>query len=104
MVEDARHDHEGDPPLQAGGRDPVLPGEAEARPVLCTEQAADLLGISRSLLFREIKRGNIPHKRVGRRLVFSRQRLLEWLAADQAEMLAALGQRGNPARSRSGPR
>jgi excisionase family DNA binding protein len=56
----------------------------EARPVLCTEQAADLLGISRSLLLREIKRGNIPHRRVGRRLVFSRQRLLEWLAADQA--------------------
>lgn len=62
---------------------PDLERGAGLRPVLCTEEAADLLGISRSLLLQEIKRGTIPHKRVGRRLVFSRQRLLEWLATDQ---------------------
>lgn len=55
----------------------------EARPVLCVEEAANLLGISKWLLLQEIKRGHIPHKRVGRRLVFSRERLLAWLASDQ---------------------
>jgi excisionase family DNA binding protein len=51
-------------------------------PTLCTDEAASLLGISKWLLLQEIKRGNIPHKRVGRRIVLSRQRLLDWLADD----------------------
>lgn len=52
------------------------------RIALCTEEAAALLGISRWLLLQQIKRGSIPHKRVGRRIVFSRQRPLDWLADD----------------------
>jgi excisionase family DNA binding protein len=52
------------------------------RPTLRTDEAAALLGISKWLLLQEIKRGNIPHKRVGRRIVLSRQRLLDWLAED----------------------
>lgn len=52
------------------------------RPTLCTDEAAALLGISKWLLLQEIKRGNIPHKRVGRRIVLSRQRLLDWLQED----------------------
>ena len=52
------------------------------RPTLCTDEAAALLGISKWLLLQEIKRGNIPHKRVGRRIVLSRQRLLDWLVDD----------------------
>ena len=57
---------------------------AEEKPVLCVEEAAELLGVSRWLLLQEIKRGDIPHKRIGRRLVFSRRRLLEWMEADGA--------------------
>ena len=56
---------------------------AEDRPVLCVDEAAELLGVSRWLLLQEIKRGHIPHKRIGRRLVFSRQRLLEWMHSDE---------------------
>jgi excisionase family DNA binding protein len=52
------------------------------RPTLCTDEAAALLGISKWLLLQEIKRGNIPHKRVGRRILLSRQRLLDWLTED----------------------
>lgn len=52
------------------------------RVTLCTDEAAALLGISKWLLLQEIKRGNIPHKRVGRRIVLSRQRLLDWLVED----------------------
>lgn len=53
------------------------------KPVLCVEEAAKLLGVSRWLLLQEIKRGHIPHKRIGRRLVFSRQRLLDWMDSEE---------------------
>jgi excisionase family DNA binding protein len=60
---------------------PLTASESD-RPTLCTDEAAALLGISKWLLLQEIKRGNIPHKRVGRRIVLSRQRLQDWLADD----------------------
>jgi excisionase family DNA binding protein len=56
---------------------------AQSKPVLSADEAASFLGVSKWLLLREIKRGNIPHKRLGRRVVFSRQRLLEWMDADE---------------------
>ncbi|MCW2666522.1 MAG: Helix-turn-helix domain [Frankiales bacterium] len=56
---------------------------AEDRLCLNTDQAAALLGISKWLLLQETNRGNVPHKRVGRRLLYSRQRLLEWLGGEQ---------------------
>ena len=59
-----------------------LPTTQPDRPTLCTHEAAALLGISKWLLLQEIKRGNIPHKRVGRRILLSRQRLLDWLQED----------------------
>ena len=58
--------------------------DGNERPVLSADEAAALLGISSWLLLQEIKRGTIPHRRVGRRIVFSRQRLLEWLAGGVA--------------------
>jgi excisionase family DNA binding protein len=59
------------------------PASTEDRPCLNTDEAAALLGISKWLLLQETNRGNVPHKRVGRRLLYSRQRLLEWLASEQ---------------------
>ena len=56
--------------------------QPETRAVLCVEEAAELLGVSRWLLLQEIKRGHIPHKPIGRRLLFSRQRLLAWMSSD----------------------
>jgi excisionase family DNA binding protein len=62
----------------------ALQRDSEAsKPVLSADEAADLLGVSKWLLLQEIKRGNIPHKRLGRRVVFSRQRLMEWMDADE---------------------
>jgi excisionase family DNA binding protein len=55
----------------------------EDKPCLSTDEAAALLGVSKWLLLQETKRGHIPHKRLGRRLLYSRQRLLEWLGAEQ---------------------
>ena len=60
----------------------VLAHDSEAKLVLSVEETAQLLGISRWLLLQEVKRGSVPHKRVGRRIVFSRERLLQWLAED----------------------
>lgn len=61
----------------------TAPATETERAALCTDEAAALLGVSPWLLLREVKRGNVPHRRVGRRIVFSRDRLLEWLAGDR---------------------
>ena len=46
------------------------------------EEAAIALGISKSLLYREIQQGNleIPYKRVGNRIVFGISALEEYLS------------------------
>jgi excisionase family DNA binding protein len=49
------------------------------RPVLSVAEAADLLGVSQWLLLQQIRLGTIPHKRCGRRIVISRERLLQWI-------------------------
>ena len=53
-----------------------------ARPVLSVAEAADLLGVSQWLLLQQIRLGNIPHKRCGRRIVISRARLMSWMVED----------------------
>ena len=41
-------------------------------------EVAKLLRISRSSVYLGAGRGEIPHRRVGRRLIFSRKAILEW--------------------------
>jgi excisionase family DNA binding protein len=53
----------------------ATPGE-----VLTVEQVADLLGLGRNTVYDAANRGEIPHRRIGRRLIFSRVAVLEWLA------------------------
>ena len=48
--------------------------------VLTVEQVAALLGLGRNTVYEAAGRGEIPHRRVGRRLLFSRTAVLEWLA------------------------
>lgn len=48
--------------------------------VLNVEQVADLLGLGRNTVYDAANRGEIPHRRIGRRLLFSRTAVLEWLA------------------------
>ncbi|MFO8057437.1 MAG: helix-turn-helix domain-containing protein [bacterium] len=43
------------------------------------DQAADYLQLSRATIYRLIKGGEIPVKRIGERYRFSRRRLLEWI-------------------------
>ena len=56
----------------------------ENRLVLSVAEAAELLGISQWLLLQQIRRGTIPHRRCGRRILFSRAMLLAWLSAGEA--------------------
>jgi excisionase family DNA binding protein len=48
--------------------------------VLNVDQVADLLGLGRNTVYEAANRGELPHRRVGRRLLFSRTAVLEWLA------------------------
>lgn len=48
--------------------------------VLTVEGVAELLGLARNTVYDYANRGEIPHRRVGRRLIFSRSAVLDWLA------------------------
>lgn len=71
----------------------------QQRPVLSVAEAADLLGVSQWLVLRQVGRGAIPHKRVGRRILFPRAGFLAWLestdqeSSDQPGPLRLAGQR-----------
>ena len=48
--------------------------------VLNVAGVAELLGLGRNTVYDAASRGEIPHRRVGKRLLFSRTAVLEWLA------------------------
>ena len=58
------------------------PAPEAAKPVLSVAEAAQLLGVSEWLVLQQIQKGELPHKRCGRRIVLSRERLLAWLNDD----------------------
>jgi len=47
--------------------------------VLDAEGAAEFLGISKNALYEFAGRGDIPCRRLGRRLIFSKSSLIDWL-------------------------
>jgi excisionase family DNA binding protein len=47
--------------------------------VLNVDQVAELLGLGRNTVYEAAGRGEIPHRRIGRRLIFSRAAVMEWL-------------------------
>lgn len=49
------------------------------RDVLTAAEAAAFLGISRWSVYSAANRHEIPHRRLGRRMLFSRQALMLWL-------------------------
>ena len=51
-------------------------------PILTVEQTATLLGISRGLAFAAVRAGEIPHVRIGRRILVPREALLRLVLAD----------------------
>jgi excisionase family DNA binding protein len=55
--------------------------------VLDARGAAALLGLGRNGLYDACARGEIPHRRIGKQLRFSRAALLAWLGAPGREMM-----------------
>lgn len=51
------------------------------RPTITVEQAASLLGIGRTAAYDAARRGQLPTRRLGRRLFVPVPALLEWLGA-----------------------
>jgi excisionase family DNA binding protein len=49
--------------------------------VLTVEEAAKLLRVNRNTVYEAVARRALPHRRLGRRIIFSKAALLEWLAA-----------------------
>ena len=47
--------------------------------IINTSEAAEFLGISRMTLFRRMKLGQVPYKRLGRRVMFSKLQLTDWI-------------------------
>ena len=55
--------------------------------ILDVDEAAVLLKVSRRTVYNRVKAGTIPHARVGRKILFSRAKLSQWVAdgADLAQ-------------------
>jgi excisionase family DNA binding protein len=64
----------------AGGVGAVAP--VEKRLVFTVEEAAQLLGISRSFAYEAVQRGEIPSMRIGRRILVPKAALQRFLNAD----------------------
>lgn len=58
-------------------------------PTITVEQAADILGVSRSSAYRAAKNDEIPTFKIGRRLLVPTARLMAMLAIDPATHRAA---------------
>ena len=48
--------------------------------ILDVDEAAILLKVSRKTIYNRVKARTLPHARVGRKLLFSRQKLSQWIA------------------------
>ena len=64
---------------------PPTLSELLERSVLTVEETARVLGVGRNTAYEACRRGEIPHVRIGRRIVVPVEALLRWLQADTAE-------------------
>jgi len=58
-------------------RDPMPP--TDPLEILTADEVAALLHLDRKTVYAAAARGEIPHRRLGRRLVFERGAIVEWL-------------------------
>jgi len=56
--------------------------DLDHRITLTIEETASLLGLGRTATYEAARRGQIPSRRLGRRLVVPVPALLEWLSSD----------------------
>ena len=64
--------------------EPLRTPSALPKDVLNADEVAELLRVDRKTVYDAAGRGHLPHRRLGKRLVFSRAALLNWLACKSA--------------------
>ncbi len=65
---------------------PAPPPPAPSVPeVMRADQLAAFLGLNRNTVYEYAARGVIPHRRIGRRIVFARVHVLAWLDATKRQ-------------------
>lgn len=80
----------------ASARESVSATSAESDAVLSTQQAADLIGVSRPYLVARIEAGDIPlHQQVGNQRRVLRSAVLDWNRRESTRRLHALAQLGD---------
>lgn len=58
--------------------------DIEGRVTLTVDEAAGLLGLGRSAAYEAVRQGQIPARRLGRRLFIPVPALLEWLGTENS--------------------
>ena len=56
-----------------------MQGDDEAIQILTANELAELLGVNRKTIYEAASRNEIPHRRLGRRLIFERGSVLRWI-------------------------
>lgn len=64
--------------------------EVKGRATISVEQAAELLGIGRTAAYEAARRGQLPTRRIGRRLLVPVPALLSWLGEHSEDLDHAL--------------
>jgi excisionase family DNA binding protein len=83
------------PRLISSGKPSKLSRGASSDPVITTQQAADLVGVSRPYIVARIEAGDIPlHQQVGSQRRVLQSTVLAWHKREQARRRKALGQLG----------
>jgi excisionase family DNA binding protein len=57
----------------------LMRDDDEAIQILTADAVAELLGVNRKTIYEAATRNEIPHRRLGRRLIFERGSVLRWL-------------------------
>lgn len=63
----------------------MAPNIVDQATVLNAKEAAELLGIHHTTLYEAAKRGEIPCRRVGRRFIFIREAIVQWMTRDTTQ-------------------
>ena len=61
----------------------IVLDELKHRITLTVEETASALGLGRTAAYEAVRRGQLPSRRLGRRIVVPVPALLEWLGADK---------------------
>ena len=59
------------------------PTATDARPLLSPREVAELAGVSRKTIYREVQRGALTAKHAGHQLRIDRDDLARWLGSDK---------------------